>query len=513
MANELCMNCFSVKGQYEVCPYCGYVEGTPPAQPHYLTPGTILGNHFIVGTAVGFGGFGITYKCFDTTLGVVVAIKEFYPMGLVNRSPGESRVGLLSGDKQEQYKQQLKRFLLEAQSVAQFGKAKDIVNVYDFFEENQTAYIVMEYIEGLTLEQYIQTNGVLSPSEMLELLLPLLHSLKKIHEKGLIHRDISPNNMILGMDNKLHLIDFGAAKIKPAHPGRQQTIILKKGYAPPEQYMASGNIGAWSDIYALCATIYYALSGQTPIPAIDRLQKNPPQEFTYLDSIPMQLAGVIERGLALQPAERYKTMEDFIYALKHPESVENGNTIIESASEDNKPFHRRSRIALISLCAAALATGGLLYAFRGSSAPGTVSTMPTAVPMAVKSSTPAPVVSPASTVPALLTMDNVTGLSQKKAKKKIRALDPSIKICIKKKYDTTQTKGRVISQSIATGTVFNAGSLPQITLTISRGAKPAGHSRNTAAPAGTSPKPSSKKNDSKAFDVTVKKKNHSFEID
>lgn len=291
--------------------------------------------------------------------------------------------------------------------------------------------------------------------------------------------------------------------------------------------MASGNIGAWSDIYALCATICFALSGQTPIPAIDRLQKNPPQEFTYFDSIPMWLAAVIERGLALQPAERYKTLEDFIYALEHPESIENGNTIIESASGDNKTFHRRSRIALISLCAAALATGGLLYAFRGSSALGTVSTVPTAVPMAVKSSTPAltdtalsdtpasgtpaPVASPASTVPALLTMDDVTGLSQKKAEKKIHALDSSIKICIKKKYDTTQTKGLVISQSIAKGTVFNAGSLPQITLTISRGTKTAGHSRNTAAPADT--KPTSKKNDSNTFDVTVKKKTHSFEID
>ena len=129
MASELCMNCFSVKGQYEVCPFCGYVEGTPPEQPHYLTPGTILGNHFIVGTVIGAGGFGITYKCFDTTLGVAVAVKEFYPAGLVNRSPGESRVGLLSGDKKEQYGQQLRRFLMEAQSVAQFGKARDIVNV------------------------------------------------------------------------------------------------------------------------------------------------------------------------------------------------------------------------------------------------------------------------------------------------------------------------------------------------------------------------------------------------
>lgn len=506
------------------------MQEAPIAEDYTLPAGTILHTMYRIEQILGRGGFAIIYKCVNLSTGETAAVKEYFPSSLATRRRRQGFFCVQPFEKNAaEFQTGHRHFLEEARILKECRDLPGIVTVYDFFEENQTAYIVMEYIEGLTLEQYIQTNGVLSASEMLELLLPLLHSLKKIHEKGLIHRDISPNNMILGMDNKLHLIDFGAAKIKPAHPGRQQTIILKKGYAPPEQYMASGNIGAWSDIYALCATIYYALSGQTPIPAIDRLQKNPPQEFTIFDSIPMQLAGVIERGLALQPAERYKTMEDFIYALEHPESVENGNTIIESASGDNKTFHRRSRTALISLCAAVLATGGLLYAFRGSSAPGTVSTVPTAVPMAVKSSspaltdtalsdtsapgTPAPAASPASTVPALLTMDNVTGLSQKKAKKKIRALDSSIKIRIKKKYDTTQTKGRVISQSIAEGTVFNAGSLPQITLTISRGTKPAGHSRNTAAPAGTSPKPSSKKNDSKAFDVTVKKKNHSFEID
>lgn len=498
------------------------------AEDYTLPAGTILHTMYRIEQILGRGGFAIIYKCVNLSTGETAAVKEYFPSSLATR---RRRQGFFCVQPFEKNATEFwtghRHFLEEARILKECRDLPGIVTVYDFFEENQTAYIVMEYIEGLTLEQYIKTNGVLSPSEMLELLLPLLHSLKKIHNKGLIHRDISPNNMILGMDNKLHLIDFGAAKIKPTHPSRQQTIILKKGYAPPEQYMASGNIGAWSDIYALCATICYALSGQTPLSAIDRMQQKPPQAFTNFDNIPMQLAAVIERGLALQPSERYKTLEDFIYALEHPESVENGNTIIESASGHNKTFHIRSRIALISLCAAVLATGGLLYAFRGSSAPDTVSTVPTAVPMAEKSSTsaltdtalsdtsasgtPAPVSSPASTVPAILTMDNVTGLSQKKAEKKIHALDSSIKIRIKKKYDTAQTKGLVISQSIATGTVFNAGSLPQITLTISRGTKTAGHSRNTAAPADT--KPTSKKNDSNAFDVTVKKKNHSFEID
>ncbi len=480
------------------------------SEDYALPAGTILHNMYRIEQILGRGGFAIIYKCVNLSTGETAAVKEYFPSSLATRRRRQGFFCVQPFEKNAaEFRTGHRHFLEEARILKECRDLPGIVTVYDFFEENQTAYIVMEYIEGLTLEQYIKTNGVLSPSEMLELLLPLLHSLKKIHNKGLIHRDISPNNMILGMDNKLHLIDFGAAKIKPTHPSRQQTIILKKGYAPPEQYMASGNIGAWSDIYALCATICFALSGQTPLSAIDRLQQKPPQAFTNFNNIPMQLAAVIERGLALQPSERYKTLEDFIFALEHPESVENGNTIIESASGHNKTFHIRSRIALISLCAAVLATGGLLYAFRGSSAPDTVSTVPTAVPMAEKSSTP--VSSPASTVPAILTMDNVTGLSQKKAEKKVHALDSSIKIRIKKKYDTAQTKGLVISQSIAKGTVFNAGSLSQITLTISRGTKTAGHSRNTAKPADT--KPTSKKNDSNAFDVTVKKKTHSFEID
>ena len=144
MASELCLNCFSVKGKYDVCPYCGYAEHTPPKQAHYLTPGTILYNQYIVGTAVGDGGFGITYKCYDTILGVIVAIKEFYPAGLVNRAPGEKKTGVLSGEKEAEYNVQLKRFLMEAKNTAQFEQAKDIVNVYNYFEENGTAYIVME---------------------------------------------------------------------------------------------------------------------------------------------------------------------------------------------------------------------------------------------------------------------------------------------------------------------------------------------------------------------------------
>ena len=179
MSNELCMNCFNVKGAKSKCPFCGYEEGTPPEQAFHLVPGTVIANRYLIGTCIGFGGFGITYKAYDQILGVIVAIKEFYPAGLVNRSPGELQVGVLSGDRMEEYQTQLQRFLLEAENIAQFGKAKDIVNVFDIIQENGTAYIIMEYIQGVLLKDYMEDEGKLDIETSLYLIMPIIEALKK----------------------------------------------------------------------------------------------------------------------------------------------------------------------------------------------------------------------------------------------------------------------------------------------------------------------------------------------
>lgn len=317
MASELCMNCFSVKGQYEVCPFCGYVEGTPPEQPHCLTPGTILGNHFIVGTVIGFGGFGITYKCFDTTLGVTVAVKEFYPMGLVNRSPGESRVGLLSGDKREQYKEQLKRFLMEAQSVAQFGKAKDIVNVYDFFEENGTAYIIMEYIDGVLLKNYLDKQGVMHPDAALSVILPIIDAVKKIHSKGIIHRDISPDNIFIASEDSVKVFDFGAAQLNDSKEGMAGEKVIKVGYSAPEQYRDKSRQGFFTDIYSVGAILYQMLTGIKPMESTEREFKDglkSPMELGV--NINSNIDRAVMEALAVRPELRFQGIQQFEEALQ-----------------------------------------------------------------------------------------------------------------------------------------------------------------------------------------------------
>lgn len=323
MASELCMNCFSVKGQYEVCPFCGYVEGTPPEQPHYLTPGTILANHFIVGTAIGFGGFGITYKCLDTTLGVIVAVKEFYPAGLVNRAPGECEVGLLSGDRQQQYRVQLKRFLMEAQSIAQFGKAKDIVNVYDFFEANNTAYIIMEYVDGVLLKDYLDRQGKMEPDVALSVITPIIAAVKKIHTKGIIHRDISPDNIFISGEDSIKVFDFGAAQLNDSSEGKAGEKVIKVGYSAPEQYRDKSRQDFYTDIYSVGAILYQMMTGVKPMESTEREFRD---ELKSPAELGVRLEPNIDRAImeamAVKPELRFQSIQHFEDALHSKRAAE-----------------------------------------------------------------------------------------------------------------------------------------------------------------------------------------------
>ena len=351
------MNCFSVKGPYEVCRYCGYVEGTPPEQPHYLRPGTVLKGHFIVGTAIGVGGFGITYKCYDATLGVIVAIKEFFPVGLVNRSPGEMKVGLLSGEKEKQYKNQIKRFLMEAQSIAQFGKANDIVNVFDYFEENNTAYIVMEYIDGVLLKDYLEKQGALSPDIAMTIIEPVVEALKKIHASGIIHRDISPDNIFIAGEDSVKVFDFGAAILNDESGAKEGEKVIKVGYSAPEQYRDSAGQGYFTDIYSIGAILYQMITGQKPIESTEREYKDElksPLELGF--DIEPNLDRAIMEALAVQPALRFQGIQQFDDAINGKRKAEYPKVKLRIRKR------KRIMVACMSLLAlAAIGVGGLFF--------------------------------------------------------------------------------------------------------------------------------------------------------
>lgn len=357
MASELCMNCFSVKGEFEVCPFCGYVEGTPPKQPHYLSPGVILKGRFIVGTVIGVGGFGITYKAFDSVLGVTVAAKEFYPAGLVNRAPGECRVGLLSGGKEGQFAERLKRFLMEAQSVAQFGKAKDIVNVFDYFEENGTAYMIMENIEGVLLKDYLDKQGAVEPETAMSIIMPIIEAVKKIHSKGIIHRDISPDNIFITDENEIKVFDFGAAQLNGSKEGMAAEPVIKVGYSPLEQYRDNSRQGFYTDVYAVGAILYQMLTGEKPIESTEREFKD---ELKSPKELGVQLSPNMDRAvmesLSVRQELRFQGMQQFQDALL--------NKRIAEYPKDKIRKRKRTRnwvISLFLVAALAVAVGIGLY--------------------------------------------------------------------------------------------------------------------------------------------------------
>ena len=315
-----CPYCMTPVQEGESCPVCGLTAGTYVPLPHHLPPGTMLMNRYLVGRVLGEGGFGITYIGCDIRLELRVAIKEYYPVDKVNRNAAVSSelVSYSLGPAREGFERGKKKFLKEARTMAKMDKQQVIVNVKDFFETNNTAYIVMEYIEGTNFTELVaQRGGRIPPQELLPTIEPLFKALSTLHKTGLIHRDISPENLMLE-NGRVRLIDFGCAR--ETEPGNETlTITLKHGYAPIEQYQQKGQ-GTWTDVYALCGTIYYCLVGKKPPQALDRIGG---ENSLILPSklgvaITHNQEKALMKGLNLSPRGRFQTMEELHSALYFP---------------------------------------------------------------------------------------------------------------------------------------------------------------------------------------------------
>ena len=272
-----CMKCMHPLTAGEtVCPECGRAYGSANAETFALKPGTILEGKYLVGEMLGQGGFGITYIGFDLLLEQKVAIKEYYPMstGMVSRE-GHSTVVWSSAMMGKTGTQKgFDSFLKEARKMAKLGGIPGVVGVKSVFIQNETAYIVMDFIEGETLLKKLQKNGPMDFDSCVKLMTPIMQALAEVHEHGIIHRDISPDNIMVRPDGKLILLDLGAAKDLDiqGNDGSVQSsqMVAKHGFSPIEQYSKSGKVGPWTDIYAMAATIYYCCTGILPPPATDR---------------------------------------------------------------------------------------------------------------------------------------------------------------------------------------------------------------------------------------------------
>ncbi len=272
---RLCLGCMEkYDGGQDICPFCGYDNKTRPAEAIHLTPGTVLQNKYIVGKAMGYGGFSVTYLGYDTTLQIKIAIKEYLPSEHSTRVPKETTVTISNMESRDKFLEGINKFVQEAQRIAGLDNIEGVVKVYNTFTENNTAYIVMEYLEGETLASKLKKDGRIEPSKALEMLMPLLDSLEKVHKVGVLHRDISPDNIFYTKDEKIKLIDFGAARYAPQERSQSLSVFIKPGYTPAEQYTTKGDQGTWTDVYSLAATIYKMITGITPPDGLDRKLKD-----------------------------------------------------------------------------------------------------------------------------------------------------------------------------------------------------------------------------------------------
>ena len=314
---EYCPYCMSPVEGEKPCPSCGLTAGSYVSQSKHLPAGTILRERYLIGRVLGEGGFGITYIGRDLVLGLKVAIKEYFPTDKASRNAAVSvSVESFLGAQSEIFERGKQRFLQEARTMARLDRLPNIVSVRDFFEENSTAYIVMEYIDGTTLSELTKQRGGVMPAwELLHLIEPLFDSLSAMHELHLIHRDISPDNLMLE-HGIIKLLDFGCAR-EAADGDATMTIMLRHGYAPLEQYQSSsGAQGAWTDVYALAATIYYCITGNKPPQAMDRIFEDtlvPPRKLGAELSVGQEQA--LMHALRVRPRERYQSVKEFHTAL------------------------------------------------------------------------------------------------------------------------------------------------------------------------------------------------------
>jgi Serine/threonine protein kinase len=311
---DFCMGCMNPLDGDRHC-ICGFSIDGYKVSTRCLPPGTVLTERYLVGRMIGEGSFGVTYIGRDLLLGIIVAIKEYFPLSYGSRDArkGEQVIYIY----QDNDKKGLEHFYREAKLLSQFHMLDGIVSVRDFFYANETAYIVMDYIKGITLKEHVKKNGAVEGKEALAMIRPVIRSLHIVHQADIIHRDISPDNLLLTEQKKLVLVDFGSARVEDSTMTQSMTVMFKRGYTPKEQYLRRGKLGAWSDIYSLCATMYFMLTGVVPNEAIERMLQDTIVPLPKMSSVSLaqKQKNAIMKGICVKPEERWQSMLELYDAL------------------------------------------------------------------------------------------------------------------------------------------------------------------------------------------------------
>lgn len=474
MKFDRCFGCMEEIHGYP-CPVCGF-DPAQAAAPNYVLPyGAILNGRYIVGKMLGQGGFGITYIGWDLAMERKVAIKEYYPSGQVSRNPGSRGLTWYTSVQSQQAKRNgMEMFLKEARKMSKLDDIPNVVRVRELFQENETAYIVMDFVEGETLKARLEKTGPLTWAQAKNIFLPAIQAMEQVHQAGLVHRDISPDNLMLTPDGKVKILDLGAAKDLSVNNGASSMQVAKGGFSPFEQYTQRGSSGPWTDVYAMAATVYYTLTGKLPPVATDRVVEDTISwEEPGLKALSAQALEALQKAMVISAKNRMQSMEELEKGLYSttvkPEPAPAPQPVQEArpepqpapgtrpAPEETKPelkptpepapqaksepkpeAGKKSRKKLWIAAAAVIAValcGALIWANAGkpaddtntaASAATTPTTAPTTVPTVA--TTAAPTAEMPSSIPAPATLQN---LAEEYGRKKVVAAGDHCAVGIK----------------------------------------------------------------------------------
>lgn len=334
--DKLCPGCMQhLENSNTTCPHCGYPEKRLIVKDS-LPVFSILAGKYLLGTPLGKGGFGITYIAMHLSDEKIVAIKEFFPANLAVRDTDNETVVPADDTKAVYYLTGMKSFSEEGRILYLLSDIEHIVHVAEQIQANNTTYLVMEYVPGISLKKYMkQQQKLFSEQETLTLMQPILIALQAMHQKGILHRDISPENLMLSPDNTLTLIDFGAARTFSRSDDDNLTVILKRGYAPEEQYHSNSRQGPWTDLYAVCAVMYQMLTGILPQEASARAEEDHLTPISRIEGLSLSpsTCAALEKGLQMDPMERYPDIGALMKVL-YPAKKEKTQEITDNSPKE-----------------------------------------------------------------------------------------------------------------------------------------------------------------------------------
>ncbi len=370
-AIDLCLGCMQDKSGHTICPGCQFNENQHINPAPCLALGTQLNNQYVLGRMLGHGGFGITYLAWDSNLQAPVAIKEYWPRDYGQRDKdGVAFSCYHDSESANLFAYGRNKFIEEARKLARFEEHPGIINVHNLFESNGIPYMVMQYVKGIDLKQYLAINGDRIPIDAaLHLITPVLDGLRAIHQRDILHRDISPDNIyITQASRRVILLDFGAAKDSFSHHSKSQAAVRKPGYSAKEQYISDDIQAPCTDIYATAATIYRMITGQTPPDAMERLTGEPLIPPSQLGAIiqPYQEKALL-KALEIECQERFQTAAAFQEALKKPNLIVGRSVSTNKNSQDSqhltkpKPYSYIRTYCLIAILVLTSLLAGLVW--------------------------------------------------------------------------------------------------------------------------------------------------------